>query len=126
MNDIILKGIVAGLAILSDESKWTKGTMARAAHSFYGFSCPAVSQEAVCWCAVGSIYKGFDIDKTDDVVWPYLDKIVKSLPGWETSTLVSFNDHTIIEYEHVIAMLTYARDYRTWELETGAAVAVPS
>lgn len=126
MNDIILKGIVAGLAILSDESKWTKGTMARVRDSI---TCSPCAYEATCWCAIGSILGGLAVGSESaeaDAVWSYLDKIVKSLPGWETSTLVSFNDHTIIEYEHVIAMLTYARDYRTWELETGAAVAVPS
>ena len=46
--------IKRALEIISDETKWTRGAMARNA---FGHSCSAWDQEAVRFCAVGAIYR---------------------------------------------------------------------
>lgn len=49
--------------LLSDESRWTQGTMARASD---GYRCSPQSPGAACWCMIGAVIRstppGFEFD----------------------------------------------------------------
>jgi len=53
-NEVILKIIRDARDLISDESRWTRGSFARDRQGYY---VQTKSPEAVCWCAVGALIK---------------------------------------------------------------------
>jgi hypothetical protein len=85
--------IERALEIISDETKWTRGAMARNA---FGHSCSAWDQEAVRFCAVGAIYRAaFDIlgESLDNIIIEITETCVLAANGLEHSSIPSVNDH---------------------------------
>ena len=69
--------------LLSDPSKWTRGTYARNAS---GQRCPPKSAEAVCFCAVGAIDRVYSAHSNAE---NRLDEAVREL-GYDS--IVYWND----------------------------------
>jgi hypothetical protein len=85
--------IERALEIISDESKWTRGAMAR---NKLGHSCSAWDHEAVRFCAIGAIYRAaFDMlgETLDSAVVEITEACIVAANGLEHSSIPSVNDH---------------------------------
>ena len=85
--------IERALEIISDETNWTRGAMARNA---FGHSCSPWDQEAVRFCAVGAIYRAaFEMlgETLDSIIIEITETCVLAANGLEHSSIPSVNDH---------------------------------
>lgn len=88
------------LALLSDHTKWTRGTWAR---DTSGEHCHIRSDRAACWCLEGAAIR---CDVGEDEV-NALQKAVE-LKGYKT--IAGFNDDKDTTYEDVIQVIYEARN----------------
>jgi hypothetical protein len=79
-----VEALKAARALIADESRWTKGHMARGP---YGELRDANAPEAVCWCAVGAIRKVTETDDEDTAARRLLQSAIPS-GDW----IAEFND----------------------------------
>ena len=85
--------IERALEIVSDETRWTRGAMAR---NKLGHSCSAWDHEAIRFCAIGAIYRAaFDLlgESLDATIIEITETCVIAANGLEYSSLPSVNDH---------------------------------
>lgn len=92
--------------ILSDESKWTKNTLAR---NSSGLAVPPLDENAVCWCLQGAIIKSVQIcpgdvydnqeyNRIQDKVAGY---VIKKQEIWYTN----WNDKVTTSFQDIQKML---------------------
>lgn len=81
--------------LLTDESKWCKGSNAR---DSCGNSVSSDSPSAVCFCLRGSIYKAYD----DEISW---DRCFQSLAGRVGKCFENWNDAPERTFAEVKAVL---------------------
>jgi hypothetical protein len=97
--------IARALELISDESKWTRGAMARNA---YRWSCPVEALEAVRFCAVGAIRRAaFELlGEADTGLVDQIEATVLSANGQARTNLASINDRE--GRERIVAMFEKA------------------
>ena len=71
--------------LLSDESKWTQGCMARDEH---GYSVDSVNKSAASWCLAGAAQKCYPPGLN---YLGAMSKLDSYIPG--TAGVITFNDH---------------------------------
>lgn len=78
--------------LLTDESKWTTGSLAR---DFDGNNCTQKCPDACCWCLIGAIYKCYGFLNSEPIlsqVDRYIQQLHKQNPNIP-QRIVSFNDN---------------------------------
>ncbi len=83
--------IARALELISDESRWTRGAMARNACRW---SCPVEDPEAVRFCAVGAIRRAALelLGEADTGLVDQIEAIVLSTNGQARTNLAAIND----------------------------------
>ena len=80
--------------LLSDESKWTKGVLAK---DSYGCDCPPTDPDASCFCLLGAIDKCYDgFDSKKDLAIIKLKRAISrhpKTPVHSPVTISTFNDY---------------------------------
>lgn len=66
--------------LLSDPAKWTQDANARDKH---GNPVNAESEDAVCWCLIGALYKCYPVDHRK--AWERLVTVIDVLYAWNDS-----------------------------------------
>lgn len=84
--------IVRALELISDESRWTEGALAR---DYHRRSCQAIALEAVRFCAVGALERAA-YELLGDIAEPLfladIENTVLAANGYKSRTLAQIND----------------------------------
>jgi hypothetical protein len=92
--------LVAGLELISDPKRWTKGAWARDKRGFGVGSC---TEEAVCWCSDGAVNKVIN-GKNLPLELEVERALGQAAQRRGFNSFVGFNDHCTKTHEDVIAM----------------------
>lgn len=85
--------------LLAKPEAWTKRRFAKAAD---GSAVTVMSDQAVCWCLRGAVYKCYANQDDCDLVEDKLQEAMQKLKGDEYHSLTHFNDDPKTTYADIL------------------------
>ena len=124
-EDEILHDLKCMDTTLKTSANWNQGYMAKRSKTART-ALSVKDPEASCFCLQGAAERCTPGDLTVEqgranTTIDYLLRRLNSIPGNLYTRLWHFNDHSTTKFRDVKALLKYAIEYRTWELEVKAA-----
>ena len=122
-NDEILHDLKCMDNILATTKNWTQGYWAKISKT-RTIGVHVKTKDATCFCLQGAAQR---CTPGPNVVYSrsqqtekYLVARLNTIPGNLWSSVMAFNDSSKTTFRDVKALLKYAIEYRTWELEVKA------